>query len=746
MARDGRRPGRWDDDRRTPRPGGLVDGDRVIGRISGDAHERAIDGGEQIEGGGRIITRRLGQRVDTDHAGLIDAKVELPPATSATATVCRGSPLTCSDDGQPRAVEHEMEALAGRDRSQTAPQMLTAPGERRIVWGGEVEAHHPEQRVEEPFGLAQREMVEEPQGQGGLDGEIRVAPLPAPPAAPAGCPGGDRFRGQPHRHIAASNKSLIVGRPVRNAVLRLIRGMDLRLHPCSVAPAEGHEKCAPRRVFMQQRRATGSRAVDVRVALIEHFRDDATILIATEAAAEGINLQFCSLVVNYDLPWNPQRIEQRIGRCHRYGQKHDVVVINFLNERNEADRRVLELLTEKFRLFNGVFGASDEVLGSIDSGVDFEKRILGIYQECRTLAEIDAAFRTLQAEMDEQIRRRLDDTRRTLFEHFDEDVYQRLRFQLADAQAQLDRVGRRFWSLTHFMLDGRARFDDATLVFDLEHPPCPEIFKGRYHLISKSRPRSGTGADKDGGNTRSAFLYRLSHPLGEHVVGAAKALPTPPERIVFDVTTHPTRLHVIEALRGKAGYLTLTRLTVDSYEREEYLLFSGFDEAGVSLDQETMEKLFGCAGQTSRDGDYEGAIPATATVTQRLKEESQRHAQATVSRSLEQNNTHFNAAREKLERWADDMVLSAEKALLDTKEQIKALRRQARQAVTLAEQHEIQEKIRKLERQQRHQRQEIFKVEDEIIEKRDQLIDSLERKLVQRIETEALFTIRWMIK
>ena len=491
-------------------------------------------------------------------------------------------------------------------------------------------------------------------------------------------------------------------------------------------------------------RAAGSRAVNVRMALIEHFRDEATILLGTEAAAEGINLQFCSLVVNYDLPWNPQRIEQRIGRCHRYGQKHDVVVINFLNERNEADRRVLELLTEKFSLFNGVFGASDEVLGSIESGVDFEKRILGIYQKCRTPEEIDDAFRTLQAEMDEQIRTRLDDTRRALFEHFDEDVHQRLRLQLADAQAQLDRVGRRFWSLTRFMLDKRARFNDAALAFDLEHPPRAEILKGRYHLISKSHPKSGTGADGDGGETQSVFLYRLSHPLGEYVVDVAKALSTRPERIVFDVTNHPTRLHVIEALRGKAGYLTLTRLTIDSYEQEEYLLFSGFDKAGVSLDQETMEKLFGCAGRTTHDGDGEVAIPAA--VTQRLDRESRRHAQATVSRSLEQNNTHFNEARDKLEKWADDMVLSAEKALLDTKEQIKALRRQARQANTLNEQREIQEKIQKLERRQRRQRQEIFKAEDDIIEKRDQLIDSLESRLAQRIETETLFTIRWAVE
>jgi len=93
-------------------------------------------------------------------------------------------------------------------------------------------------------------------------------------------------------------------------------------------------------------RSSGSRAADFGTALIEHFRDEAIILIATEVASDGINLQFCSLVVNYDLPWNPQRI----GRCHRYGQMHDVVVINFLNERNPADQRVLELLSEKFNL------------------------------------------------------------------------------------------------------------------------------------------------------------------------------------------------------------------------------------------------------------------------------------------------------------------------------------------------------------------------------------------------------------
>jgi hypothetical protein len=490
-------------------------------------------------------------------------------------------------------------------------------------------------------------------------------------------------------------------------------------------------------------RIAGSRDIDIRTALIEHFRDQASIMIATAAAEEGVNLQFCSLVINYDLPWNPQRVEQRIGRCHRYGQQHDVVVINFLNERNEADRRVLELLTEKFNLFNGIFGASDDVLGSIESGVDFEKRILSIYQQCRTPAEIDAAFEALQAEMDECIQARMTDTRKMLLENFDEDVHERLRIQLSDAKAQLDRFSKRFWSLTHFMLHERAQFDDVALAFDLAKPPTPEIAVGRYHLISKSTPSANRPHTSETAEELraeyGAFLYRLSHPLGEFVIDHAKSLDTPPARIVFNVSQHPTRLHLIEALRGKHGYLTLTALAIESYEREEHLLFSAIDDQGLPLEQETCEKLFNCMAENA------GSANIPDTITQRLAAEAQRHTKATISQSLEANNQYFNEAREKLEKWADDLVLAAEKALKDTKEQIKIFQRQARLANNLDEQHEIQQKIQKLEKQQRRQRQEIFQVEDSIIEKRDALIDALERRLTQKTESERLFTIEWAV-
>ena len=150
-------------------------------------------------------------------------------------------------------------------------------------------------------------------------------------------------------------------------------------------------------------KVTGSKTADMRAALVDYFKEEAQIMIATEAAAEGMNLQFCSLIVNYDLPWNPQRIEQRIGRCHRYGQIHDVVVVNFLNKKNEADQRVYELLKEKFKLFDGVFGASDEILGNIESGIDFQKRIADIYQKCRSIEEINNSFEELNQIIQPQI-------------------------------------------------------------------------------------------------------------------------------------------------------------------------------------------------------------------------------------------------------------------------------------------------------------------------------------------------------
>lgn len=481
-------------------------------------------------------------------------------------------------------------------------------------------------------------------------------------------------------------------------------------------------------------RVTGSPQVDRRTALIDHFRKDdgsgAQIMIATEAAAEGVNLQFCALIINYDLPWNPQRVEQRIGRCHRYGQRFDVVVINFLNTRNQADQRVLELLTEKFSLFSGVLGASDEVLGSIEGGLDFEKRILQIYDTCRQPEQIEAAFNTLQAELEEVIADRIKDTQSQLLENFDEDVHDRLKLRLDEAEARLDKLGRWFWGVTRYALSDSAHFDEQSYAFSLSRPP-QGIEPGRYQLIRGrlEQPRQ---------TEMLSHAYRLSHPLGEWSINASLSAPTPLAALTLDYDKHGLRVSVVERLRGQSGWLTLARLEVNAFETTEVLLFSGLTDQGEPLDQATCEKLMSMPAM-SRPTALNTTIPAT------LIANSQRAVDATIAQVLEANQRLFNEERDKLERWADDKLLAAEEALKNTKARITQLKRDARKATTLQEQEVIQHDLAELERKQRRLRQEIFNVEDEIIAKRDELIASLQQRLQEKTYNETLFSVRWQV-
>src|SRR6267143_1159261 len=278
-------------------------------------------------------------------------------------------------------------------------------------------------------------------------------------------------------------------------------------------------------------RITGSPSADMRAALVENFRDNASILIATEAAAEGINLQFCNLVVNYDLPWNPQRIEQRIGRCHRYGQKFDVVVVNFLNKANAADQRVYELLKDKFKLFNGVFGASDEVLGAIESGVDFEKRIAAIYQRCRRPEEIQTAFDQLQLELNLEINESISRTRQKLLENFDDEVREKLKVRDEDSKAYLNRFERLLMQLSRHELEGHAELLDES-AFRLKSCPFGDAIPlGLYELPR----RSG-----------DAHLYRMTHPLAEAVLAQAKARELSSVEIQLTYADHAGKITLLE--------------------------------------------------------------------------------------------------------------------------------------------------------------------------------------------------------
>jgi len=479
-------------------------------------------------------------------------------------------------------------------------------------------------------------------------------------------------------------------------------------------------------------RVTGSPQVDRRTALIEHFKDSAQIMIATEAAAEGVNLQFCSLLINYDLPWNPQRVEQRIGRCHRYGQKFDVVVINFMNQRNYADQRVLELLTNKFNLFDGVFGASDSVLGTLESGVDFEKRIQQIYQECRSPESIAEAFEALQKELEEDINSKMKQTQEALLEHFDEDIHDLLKIKLDQAKERLDKVSRWFWAVTQYQLKSHATFEESDYCFTL-NKNLADNTQGKYQLIHK-----GLSSNKEEQKINEhAQKYRISHPLGEYVLESARNNPTPTNLIRFDYQNHSTKVSVAEQLKGQSGWLSLNLLRIEALQVEEHLVFTGITDKGQLIDGEACKKLFNVGG--NQQGITNDSAPELLATNQ------SRQLEAKLAEAMDTNNKYFQEERDKLEKWADDKVLASEQALTDTKNHIKALKRESRHALSVEEQQASQKKIRDLERKQRRQRQEIFDVEDEIIEKRDELIDALEKRLKQKTEVKELFTVRWQV-
>jgi superfamily II DNA or RNA helicase len=167
----------------------------------------------------------------------------------------------------------------------------------------------------------------------------------------------------------------------------------------------------------------------IRGALIHEFKTRTKILIATEAGAKGLNLQFCNCLVNYDLPWNPQRIEQRIGRVHRYGQQHDVIIINFINLSNEAEARVYELLEQKLQVFSDTLGASDTIINKPEIALNLEVRINEMLDRCRTPAQIQEEFDRLNLELDEAQRQAHDAklrSTRNLLQELDSSVQARL--------------------------------------------------------------------------------------------------------------------------------------------------------------------------------------------------------------------------------------------------------------------------------------------------------------------------------
>lgn len=467
---------------------------------------------------------------------------------------------------------------------------------------------------------------------------------------------------------------------------------------------------------------SGSKTADMKAAIVEAFRDSKSILIATESGAEGINLQFCSLVVNFDLPWNPQRVEQRIGRCHRYGQKIDVTVVNFLNLKNHAEQRIHQLLDQKFHLFKGVFGASDEVLGVIERGVDIERRIFEIVQRARGAAEIDAAFDKLQEELQAQISEQMLDARERLLEKVDEQVIDRLKVRkdaidrrLSDFDRQLLYIARAELPEARFHTDDERRFDYRGETYTTEWPLADE---------------------------RGWKFFRLQEgTLATDVVHKAKERRFDGHSCLrFDLDAYPGgKLADVEHLRGKAGWARVAKLRImtPAVTREQ-LVISVVTDDGSTIHPETFERLFRVPAQNE---------PATGAVPDAdLKRREAERQKDLLDEAEKQNAEWLDVESENLDNYAEDLERSFETEIKAAEAEIKEAKKALRgSSLPMAEKVAEKRRISTLEAKRDKLKREFFDRREQIRAEVEAMLDKILESLKLEPTLTDLFTIRWEV-
>ena len=472
---------------------------------------------------------------------------------------------------------------------------------------------------------------------------------------------------------------------------------------------------------------TGNLLIDRKQAILDYFRNKAQVLIATEAGAEGINLQFCSLLINYDLPWNPQRVEQRIGRCHRYGQKFDVVVMNFVNDSNAAEQRVYELLNEKFHLFEGVFGCSDEVLGALESGVDFEQSINHIYQTCRTPESIQQAFDELQRELDEVIQERIQNTRKQLIENFDQDVIKNLKIRQAHDINLINSYEQHLWNLvTSVCADYISSTDVQKMSLLLKNSPDEErVPIGKYRIAR---------------HDETCYQLRANDSLGKFAIEKALCIPFATYKIEFDLSHHPYKLSVLESCSFKQGTLVAYKVQASNeYDSREDMLFSILDNSGNELSGEFGEKMM------------ELAVCSCSIVQSSFSQDS-RHEQLlnkerTRYNELLQRDTsmYITAEMMKLDALKNEMLNSLEDKVIVMRKELAELKKKRKLAIVPREQVAIAELCVQAERKLRKAQQALFDAQDEYDKRVEEKLSELKIALDSKIVITPVFAIEWSL-
>lgn len=467
-----------------------------------------------------------------------------------------------------------------------------------------------------------------------------------------------------------------------------------------------------------QDKVNASRALNMRAAILDKFKESGKILIATEAGAEGLNLQFCSLVINYDLPWNPQRVEQRIGRCHRFGQKFDVVVINFISANNIVEQRIYELLNSKFRLFDEILGSSDSVLGSIEDGKDIEKAIVDIYSNCRTEDEINNAFDELQEKYKDDISTSMKKTKEELLDYFEEDVQKYFSDVMISTEASISKIESLLWRLLNSMWKQEIITDSSSFSF---------LFHNKKYCITTRN------------ESESYIDFSLNTALGQKLIAETKIIDIVNGHILFKMSEYPYKLTRISKLIGKKGLLTLNKLSIESFENEEYLVFNGILEDGTRLEPELCETMFRLNTE-----EFSCNLDGVSRLTD-VMDDSRVNIESVLNESQLRNNEYLTDEIGKINAWADDKIQSVQLDVEGMRLQRKELQQQSDMVSNMMEKEKIEKDILALSSKIRQCWMKLAMAEEEVENQRREMIDAIKKENMKMSNIKNLFTVSFEI-
>jgi hypothetical protein len=414
-------------------------------------------------------------------------------------------------------------------------------------------------------------------------------------------------------------------------------------------------------------------------------------------------------------------VEQRIGRCHRYGQKIDVTVVNFLNLKNHAEFRIHQLLDLKFNLFKGVFGASDEVLGVIERGVDIERRIFQIVQNARSEMEIDAAFDKLQEELQAQISEQMLDARERLLERVDEQVIDRLKVRKDALDRRLSDFDRQL------LFVARAELPDARF-----HADDPRRFDFRGDTYTTEWPL----ADEKGWK-----FFRLQEgTLATDVVRKAKERQfDAPSCLRFDLSTYRGRLADVEDLKDKAGWARVAKLHIKTPAvTREYVVISAIADDGTTVHPETFERLLRVPAQNEPP---KGTAPESD-----LQASEDTRCKDLLDEAEKQNSEWLDVESENLDHYAEDLERAFETEIKTVEVEIREAKKAMRgSTLPMAEKVAEKRRISGLEGKRDKLKAEFFDRRAKIRADVEAMLDKIQDSLKLEPSLTPLFTVRWEV-